>query len=110
MLTRQGWLVAFGALILIFAGRLLGVLELFILGAAGAALVLFSVIAVSLARLTIEVDRKVEPPRVYAGSPSRVELSVRNDGNRTTPVVRLFDPVTGTRGADLMLGPLEPGV
>jgi uncharacterized protein (DUF58 family) len=39
-----------------------------------------------------------------------VELAVRNDGVRTTPVVRMFDPVTGTRGADLILGPLEPGV
>jgi uncharacterized protein (DUF58 family) len=110
MLTRQGWLVTLGAVVLIFAGRLLGVLELFILGASAAALVLFSVVAVSLARLRVSVERTVTPPRVYAGSPSRVELSIRNDGNRTTPVVRMFDPVTGTRGADLLLGPLEPGV
>jgi uncharacterized protein (DUF58 family) len=110
MLTRQGWLVTLGAVVLIFGGRLLGVLELFILGASAAALVLFSVVAVSLARLRLAVERTVTPPRVYAGSPSRVELSVRNDGNRTTPVVRMFDPVTGTRGADLLLGPLEPGV
>jgi uncharacterized protein (DUF58 family) len=110
MLTRQGWLVTLGAVVLIFAGRLLGVLELFILGASAAALVVFSMVAVALARLRLAVERTVTPPRVYAGSPSRVELSVRNDGNRTTPVVRMFDPVTGTRGADLLLGPLEPGV
>ena len=67
-------------------------------------------VAVALARLRLQVERTVTPPRVYAGSPSRVELSVRNDGDRTTPVVRMFDPVTGTRGADLLLGPLEPGV
>jgi uncharacterized protein (DUF58 family) len=67
-------------------------------------------VTVSLARLRLEVDRRITPPRVYAGSPSRVELAVRNDGARTTPVVRLFDPVTGTRGADLLLGPLETGV
>ena len=47
---------------------------------------------------------------MYAGSPSRVELSIRNDGERTTPVLRLFDPVSGTRGADLLLSPLEPDV
>jgi len=110
VLTRQGWLVTLGAGVLIFAGRVLGVLELFILGASAAALVLYSMVAVALARLKLEVERTVTPPRVYAGSPSRVELSVRNDGNRTTPVVRMFDPVTGTRGADLLLGPLEPGV
>jgi len=110
MLTRQGWLVTIGAVVLILGGRLLGVLELFILGASAVALVLFSMIAVSLARLRLEVERTVTPPRVYAGSPSRVELAVRNDGARTTPVVRMFDPVTGTRGADLLLGPLESGV
>ncbi|HEY2813318.1 MAG TPA: DUF58 domain-containing protein [Acidimicrobiales bacterium] len=110
MLTRQGWLVTIGALVLIAGGRLLGVLELFVLGAAAAALVLFSVVGVWLARLRLDVERTVSPPRVYAGSPSRVELAVRNDGIRTTPVVRLFDPVTGTRGADLLLGPLETGI
>ena len=69
MLTRQGWLVTIGAAVLIGAGRVLGVLELFVLGAAAAALVLFSMVAVSLARLRLEVDRRVTPPRVYAGSP-----------------------------------------
>jgi uncharacterized protein (DUF58 family) len=110
MLTRQGWVVTFGALGLIAAGRVLGVLELFILGASAAALVLFSIIAVSLTRLRLDVERTVTPPRVYAGSPSKVELTVSNLGARATPVVRMFDPVTGTRGADLLLGPLEPGV
>ncbi len=110
VLTRQGWLVTIGSVVLIVSGRLLGVLELFILGASAAALVLFSMVAVALTRLRLQVERTVTPPRVYAGSPSRVELSVLNDGVRTTPVVRMFDPVTATRGADLLLGPLEPGV
>jgi len=110
MLTRQGWLVTLGALTLVGAGRLLGVLELFILGASAGALALFSLVTVSLTRLRLDVNRTVNPPRVYAGNASRVELAVRNDGARVTPVVRLFDPVTGTRGADLLLGPLEPGV
>src|SRR5581483_6439493 len=37
-------------------------------------------------------------------------LVITNDGRRTSPVVRIFDAVSGTRGADLLLGPLEPGV
>lgn len=109
MLTRQGWLVAVGVTVLLVAGRVFGVLELFVLGAAGAALLLFSLAFVALTRLRLAVGRLVTPPRVYSGNPSRVELSVRNDGQRTTPVVRLFDPVTGTRGADLLAGPLAPG-
>jgi uncharacterized protein (DUF58 family) len=107
MLTRQGWLVAGGAVGLIAAGRLLGVLELFVAGAALGALVVFSLIVVLVARVKLSVTRSVSPPRVYAGNPSRVELALRNDGDRTTPVLRVFDPVTATRGADLLVSPLE---
>lgn len=110
MLTRQGWLVSGGAVAMIAGGRLFGVLELFVIGASAGALVLASVGIVLLARLRLAVARNVTPPRVYAGSPSRVELSIRNDGERSTPVLRLFDPVSGTRGADLLLSPLEPDV
>lgn len=109
MLTRQGWLVAGGATVLIVAGRVFGVLELFVLGAAAGALLLFAVAFVALTRLRMAVGRLVTPPRVYAGNQSRVELSVRNDGSRRTPVLRLFDPVTGTRGAELLVSPLAPG-
>src|SRR4051794_26384674 len=110
MLTRQGWLTAGGALVLVAAGRLLGVLELFIMGAAAGALLVAAIVIVVATRLRLAVARSVSPPRVYAGSPSRVELSMRNDSDRTTPVLRLFDPVTGTRGADLLLSPLESDV
>jgi uncharacterized protein (DUF58 family) len=95
---------------MIAGGRLFGVLELFVIGAAAGALAIASLTIVLLSRLRLAVARAVSPPRVYAGSPSRVELSIRNDGTRATPVLRLFDPVTGTRGADLLLSPLEPDV
>src|SRR4051794_29961973 len=110
MLTRQGWLTAGGALVLVAAGRLLGVLELFIMGAAAGALLVAAIVIVVATRLRLAVARHVTPPRVYAGTPSRVELSIRNDSERTTPVLRLFDPVSGTRGADLLLSPLDPDV
>src|SRR5882757_1332462 len=80
------------------------------MGAATGALVVAAIGIVLATRLRLAVARNVSPPRVYAGTPSRVELSIRNDGERTTPVLRLFDPVTGTRGADLLLSPLEPDV
>jgi uncharacterized protein (DUF58 family) len=110
MLTRQGWLVAGGALALVAGGRILGVLELFVVGAATGLLVLVALVNVYLSRLRLAVARHVTPPRVYAGTQSRVELSIRNDSDRTTPVLRLFDPVSGTRGADLLLSPLDPDV
>ena len=95
---------------MIAGGRLFGVLELFIIGAAAGALVIAAIAIVLLARLRLAVARSITPPRVYAGSPSRVELSIRNDGERSTPVLRLFDAVSGTRGADLLLSPLDPDV
>ena len=42
-------------------------------------------------------DRCV-PARVHVGQRSRVELTVRNHRRRRTPVLRLRDPVSGTRG------------
>ena len=109
MLTRQGWLVGAGAVALLGAGRLLGIFELFLLGAGAAALLLVCTLATALTRLRLDVARELHPPRVHAGSPSRVEVGVRNAGGRRTPVLRLRDPVARTRGAELLLGPLKPG-
>jgi uncharacterized protein (DUF58 family) len=108
VLTRQGWLAAGGGLGLVVTGRLLGVLELFLLGTAALGLVVLAVAQVAITRLQLEVSRDLSPPRVHAGTPSRVELRVRNRASRRTPVLRLFDPVSGTRGAELLLAPLEP--
>jgi len=64
MLTRQGMLVAIGSGALIVAGRLLGVLELFLLGVTGAALVVNRVGRLWLRRIRLEVLREVVPARV----------------------------------------------
>jgi uncharacterized protein (DUF58 family) len=109
MITRQGWLVAAGSFVCVFAARLLGSLELFLLGIIGFAVVAFSVAFVWMRRLRVEVAREIVPARVHAGGTSRVDLSIVNRGTRGTPVLRLRDPVTGTRGANLLIGPLAPG-
>jgi len=106
--TRQGWLTAAGGVGLIVAGRLLGSFELFLLGSAAVGLSLVAVLRTALARLDLRVSRHVEPPRVNAGGAARVELRLRNDGARTTPVLRLRDAVSGTRGANLLASPLPP--
>lgn len=109
MLTRQGWLVGAGAAALLLAGRFLGLVELFALG--GVALVLLAGAAalVAASRLELEVGRVVHPARVHVGTASRVDLTIRNRRATTTPVLRLRDPVTGTRGADLLVPPLGRG-
>ncbi|MGQ0830139.1 MAG: DUF58 domain-containing protein [Microthrixaceae bacterium] len=109
MLTRPGWLVGVGTLALLGGGRLLGLVELFALGIVAAALLLTAVIVVGLSRLELEVGRTIHPARVQVGSPTRVELTVRNQRATHTPVLRLRDPVSHTRGADLLLPPLSRG-
>ncbi|MCU0269932.1 MAG: DUF58 domain-containing protein [Acidimicrobiales bacterium] len=109
MLTRTGrWFLAF-AVAAVVAGRLLGSLEVFVVGVGLAALVLLAVVVTTLTRLRLSVDRELHPPRVHAGTPSRVELRVENQGSRRSPVLELRDAVSGTRGARLLVGPLEPG-
>jgi uncharacterized protein (DUF58 family) len=107
VLTRQGWLVGGGALALLVAGRVLGLLELFALGVITAVLVIGCAALVHASRLELEVGRVLHPMRVHVGTASRVELSVRNLRSTRTPVLRLRDPVSGTRGADLLVPPLS---
>ena len=109
MLTRAGWTVAGIAAGMLVAGRLLGAVELYVLGGVAGALLLLSALWTGLARLRVDVTRQLHPPRVHAGSPSRVDLRVENLGRRRSPVLGLLDAVSGTRGAQLAVGPLGPG-
>lgn len=106
MLMRPGWLVGVGIGALIAGGRLLGLPELYVLGMMAATLLAGSAITVGSARLELEVGRSVHPSRVEVGTPTRVEIAVRNTRAGRTPVLRLRDAVSGTRGADLLLSPL----
>jgi uncharacterized protein (DUF58 family) len=106
VLTRQGWLVGLGAALLLLGGRILGLFEVFALGVIATTLLIGSAVLVRAARLELEVGRVVHPARVHVGQRSRVDLSVRNTRGRRTPVLRLRDPVSGTRGADLLVPPL----
>ncbi|MGE3619310.1 MAG: DUF58 domain-containing protein [Acidimicrobiia bacterium] len=108
VLTRQGWAVAGGALAAIAAGRVLGLPELFALGAVAGLLVVGSLLVVTLTPLDLQVSRTVHPTRVHVDAPARVDVRVRNVRRRgRTPVVRLRDAVSGTRGADVLLPPLD---
>ena len=100
MLTRRGWALVSGSVVLASAGRTLGVLELYVLAAGGVGLVAAAVISVLVrGRSTLVGSRRLVPNRVHAGGDSRVELEVTNDGDRRSPVVFLRDTVTPDRGA-----------
>ncbi|MDH4148036.1 MAG: DUF58 domain-containing protein, partial [Acidimicrobiia bacterium] len=108
-LGREGWVAAIAAALLLLAGRILGVFELVVFGAALAALVAAALTRLALMRLQLGVRRTLTPPRVNAGQPARVELILSNSALRRTPVLQLRDAVTGTRGANLLVSPLPAG-
>ena len=55
------------------------------------------------------MGRAIHPTRIQVGTITRVELAIRNTRASRTPVLRLRDPVSGTRGADLLVSPLGRG-
>ena len=110
MLTRRGWGLTVGALGLALAGRLLGVLELYVLAAGAWALMGTALAYLALRPADVEGRRTLHPARVQAGDECRVELSVANRGRRATAVIELRDRVGGgPRLARLLLAPLAAG-
>lgn len=109
VLTRQGAIVTAVSVALVVAGRLFAIFELFLAGAAGAALVIGAVVTTGLTRLRLDVSRDLRPPRIHAGERSTVALSITNGGRRRTPVLQLRDAVGPGRTASVVLSPLAPG-
>jgi uncharacterized protein (DUF58 family) len=109
MLTVQGWIVALVAIALVASGRLFAIVELYLLGAGAAALVIGAAVTVWRTRLRLDLDRSVHPPRVHAGGPSRVDLTITNLGRRRSPLLTLQDPVGDSRSASVVVAPLGRG-
>ena len=107
MLTIRGWALLGGSVVLWFAARFLGSVDLFVLGTGAAGLVGVAALLARLPAPRLEVRRELHPPRVYAGTESRVELVVHNAGGRRTPVFSLRDPFDGgRRQARFLVSPL----
>lgn len=105
MLTRRGWAVGVGSLISAGAGRFFGIAELLVLALAGIALVGGATVWTRTRRVRLRIQRSVQPVRVHAGGSATVQLSLANLGGHA-PVLHVTDPVTGTLGARLGVGPL----
>ena len=109
MLTRAGFVVLVVSLVVLAGARAFGLPELFVLGAGGLALLAGAFAYVVIRRLQVEVSRRLSPPRVHAGDPCRVDLTLRNRSRLRSPVLRLRDDVSGTRGVELMVAPMATG-
>ncbi len=107
--TRAGiglTIVAVGCFVI---GRLFGSSEMFYLAAICAFALVFSVIFTATARLDLTVSRLANPSRMRAGAPARIDLGLKNQGNRRTPVLRVQDHVQNSAGASLLLAPIDTG-
>jgi len=109
LLTRRGWGLALSSLAFLVAGRLFGLVELFVLAAVSAVLCIAAVAYVYFRSVDVEVTRTLHPPRVFAGMSSRVELDLYNRSARRTPVLTVRDPFDGgARWARFLSAPLGP--
>ncbi len=110
MPTRRGWALAASSIAFFLGGWLFAIVELTILGVVVLLLTAGAAVLVSLQRVRVTTSRTLHPPRVHAGSSSRVDLEVRNSSGRRTPVISVRDPFDGGwRWARFLVPPLAGG-
>lgn len=105
MPTARGWICFLFGLVFVVAGRVFGLVEMYIVGGILIALIALSMVIAIMRPLRLSVGRTLTPPRLHVGATARVELAVRN-GSTRSPVLRMTDHVEGTSGAQLLISPL----
>jgi uncharacterized protein (DUF58 family) len=110
LLTRRGVLTAVTAVALGVIGRILGVMDLYVLATAAALADVGALVYVRALKLQVHCTRQVRPLRVARGAPCRVEIQLDNNARRSTPALALLDPV-GNEGLQALVDvpPLPPG-
>ncbi|MEM9465842.1 MAG: DUF58 domain-containing protein [Actinomycetota bacterium] len=106
MPTRAGWGVLVGGVAFLAAGRLFGAIEFLVVGVAAIAAAAIAVLLRQVRPSRVAVARTLTPPQVPAGEPARVDLEIVNRARGRSPVLRLHDAVTGTRGVNLAIAPI----
>lgn len=87
-ITRQGVSVCVAAVAAIVVGRVFGIVELYVIGAACFVAVIAAVVAVWTRRPRIEASRWIHPSLLVAGDTGRVDIAIEHQGRvRSTPFV-----------------------
>ncbi len=107
--TRAGIGLLITTVACVVAGRILGLLELFVLAAMGGVALLLAAIYTATVKLDLGVGRTASPARLRAGAPARIDLVLQNKARRRTPLISAHDSVQGSRGAALLLAPIRSG-
>ena len=109
-LTRRGWSLCGAACGLVIASRLLGVIQLLVLGVVALALLGASLVWVRSVHPSLDLGRTVAPTRIHVGGDGRVDLAVTNHGATATPLLVLDERFgDGRRAARFLLPPVGPG-
>src|SRR5262245_44921937 len=97
---------AVGAIVI---GRMFGLIELYVIGAAMLIAPLLAWLIVAWRRPQVTVERWIRPAVLTAGDTGRVEVLVEAVGRSLTPSFELVEPVGEHRTARMAVAPLEPG-
>ncbi|MCU1426211.1 MAG: hypothetical protein JWL83_211 [Actinomycetia bacterium] len=108
-LTRRGWALFGAAIGLYIGGRLLGLVQLAILAAGAALLLIGSIVFVRFHSVALDAHRSVSE-RLQVGVDGRVDLQVTSTATRATPTLAAADSFDrGRRTARFLVPPLRPG-
>jgi uncharacterized protein (DUF58 family) len=109
-LTHRGWALCGAGLGLVVASRLLGAVELAVLGLSALVLLVGAHVWVRTRTGRVRVRRTVRPSRTQVGADARVDLEVVGPGPGTTPQTTLTDDFDGgRRAARFLVPPLASG-
>jgi hypothetical protein len=109
-LTRRGWTLTGAASGLLLAGRLLGALELMILGVVTFSLLGLAWLWVRSRTRVVRIERVVRPSRVHVGGDARVDHENNDPGSVDSPQLLLTDVFDdGRRAARFITPALERG-
>lgn len=107
--TRASLTLAVAGVLLVGIGRALGTIELYYLGAMAGAAIILAVLYTASVQLDLDIARRAAPARLRAGQPARIDLELTNTARRRTPVLRVTDHVSGSRGARVSLAGINGG-
>jgi uncharacterized protein (DUF58 family) len=105
--TRRGWALLGAAIGLVVGSRLLGALELSMLGLSALALLAVAWVWARTRRIDLDVTRRLRPSRLHVGHEGRIDLAVRNRASARAPALTVSDHVE-ERSARFLLPPLPP--
>lgn len=109
MPTRRGWALLGAAAGLYVGGRIVGLVQLVVLGVQAGLLLGGATLWTRTRARRVSVAREA-PERLGAGDEGRVELTVTNDGTRRSPTLSITEDLDGgRRTARFAVPPLEPG-